>query len=114
MGGELRGVLLDERHGKPPGVIEVSSRSETSSVRTGVIASSSTHTPEDVQSAWDTAQKRQQLNVVAKKDKEGLLELRSSKRPQNESSSGDDAALALVSCEELDLIAQIVLFVFLV
>ena len=113
-GRKLRGVLLDERHGKPPGVIEVSSRSETSSVKTGVIASSSTHTPEDVRSAWDTAQKRQQLNVVAKKDKEGLLELRGCKRPQGDSSSGDDAALALVSCEELELIAQIVLFVFLV
>ena len=106
--------MLDEKHGKPPGVIEVSSRSETSSVKTGMIASSLTHAPEDVQSAWDTARKRQQLTVVANKDKEGLLEIGDSRRQQGDSFSGDDAALALVSCKEFELIAQSVLFVFMV
>lgn len=57
-GQKVRGVALDESHGKPWGVHEVSTTSSTSVEQRGELASTADCTEETVQAAWANGQKR--------------------------------------------------------
>lgn len=70
-GSKVRGVLLDDSQGKPPGIIEVSVLSETGSTKRSEVATSSSAGGQDaVDAAWATAQKRHKVNVMPHKGKD--------------------------------------------
>jgi hypothetical protein len=69
-GQKVSGVLLDDTHGTPVGVIEVSSLGESACTKTGALAEPSA-LAETAEAAWQNAQKRQRVTSVPVKNKVG-------------------------------------------
>jgi hypothetical protein len=97
----LKGTLLDESAGKPMGVIEVSGKSVLATTREAELAASDSELDDDVDLAFESAQKR--LRVAASpmsKSEAGALKVSSKASAMECAAPGDERKRQWLTCRQ--------------
>jgi hypothetical protein len=95
-GKPVKGIVLDESHGTPHGVIKIEAKSDTTVSKTAILADNRAAVDDDdVNKVWASAQKKQRVAStphVSKSTGESCIRIKPSELDLSDS-DGDDAAL---------------------